>query len=121
MLFVFRRRTTARNRSSTKARATELLRELKKQDIVGIFLLVAGCALFLLPIPLEIRGVAYYDTAGVITPTAIGAVLLICFFVWELRFAKRPFLEKRLLTNISILGCMASKQNLRCLLLCRLD
>lgn len=109
MLFVFRRRTVSRVAPGEKFRATAFLKELKEIDIAGLFLLVVGSALFLLPIPLETRGVDYYDTVAVITPTAVGAFMLIMFFVWEVRFAKKPLFERRLLTNPSVLGCLASE------------
>ena len=110
MLFVSRRRTALRALPGEVSRAAAFHKEVGKQDWIGLFLLVAGCALLLLPIPLETLGVDYYDTATVIAPTAVGAVVLIVFIVWEARLAKNPFLSPRILRNGTVLGCMASKQ-----------
>lgn len=114
MLFVFRRRLVSQIRPATNSRATAFLKALRHIDITGLFLIIVGSALFLFPIPLESRGVDYYDTVSVITPTTIGAVTLIVFVIWELRFAKKPLFESRLLTNPSVLGCMASKHRNHC-------
>lgn len=109
MLFVFRRRIVSQLRPVRNSRATAFFKALRDIDLIGLFLIIVGSALFLFPIPLESRGVDYYDTVAVITPTTIGAVILIVFVVWELRFAKNPLFERRLLTNPSVIGCMASK------------
>ncbi len=110
MLFILRRRSQSRYRqTTTKSRATSFLKVLNELDPLGLFLLIVGCAMLLLPITLESRGVDYYDSAAVIAPTVVGALLLVAFVIWELRFAKKPFLEPRILRNPSILGCMASE------------
>lgn len=118
MLFISRRRAARLAGPGQASRSTAFHKEFKEQDWLGLFLLVAGCALLLLPVPLETRGVEFYDTAAVIAPTTIGAVVLVAFVVWEAWVAKNPFLNPRILRNKTVVGCMASKWMLLLLFFC---
>jgi hypothetical protein len=89
------------------ARARQTLTSLLHEDLIGIFILVAGLCLFLLPIPLEQGGVSQYASARLVVPTVIGFLITVAFVFWELRFAKRPLLPVEVFTNrtlVSVLG-----------------
>ena len=80
-----------------------------KQDLIGIFILVAGICLFLLPIPIKQANAEDLGSATVIAPTVIGFVLLLLFPVWEMKYAKYPLMPLRILKNRTVVGCFLCK------------
>ncbi|KAM0424807.1 hypothetical protein ACHAPT_009863 [Fusarium lateritium] len=82
----------------------ELWKLILEQDIVGVALLAAASAMTLLPIPLETGGVDKYVSPGILTPTILGAILAMVFFVWEARFAKYPLFPQKVLLSRNFYG-----------------
>ena len=78
-------------------------------DIVGIILLTAGLACFLLPFSVSGASVAAtWSQAYVIVLIIIGPLCLIAWVVWSLRFARHPILNLRLLRDRTVAGgCLA--------------
>ena len=80
-------------------------------DVVGLFLLITGLALFLLPFSLfPYQGLTLseqWSSALVLSMLIIGFVLIICFVVWEWKFAPVTFIPFHLLKDRTILGCSA--------------
>jgi hypothetical protein len=77
-------------------------------DIVGLFLLVSGLAVFLLPFSLfPYQGATLdeqWSSALVVSMIVIGFVTLIVFVVWEWKFAPVTFIPFHLLRDRTVLG-----------------
>lgn len=78
-------------------------------DIFGLFLLISGLALFLLPFSLyPYQGATLneqWSSPLVLSMLIIGIVLIIGFIVWEWKFAPVTFIPFHLLKDRTILGC----------------
>lgn len=115
MLFIAARRLRRLQTPSASSATQRILKALRKQDPIGIALLVVGIAMLLLPIPLDTKGVASYAKATNLVPTVLGVVVLAVFGVWEARFARNPLLPHRIFRNLSAMSALLSKQSLRIL------
>ncbi|GJD02080.1 siderophore iron transporter mirB [Colletotrichum higginsianum] len=76
-------------------------------DVVGLFLVTAGFALFLLPFNLYQRQPELWRSPKIIAMITIGGSLLVAFALWERFFAPVKYLPWGLLTNRTILGACA--------------
>ncbi|KAI5270528.1 MFS general substrate transporter [Aureobasidium subglaciale] len=80
-------------------------------DIVGVFLLVAGFVLFLLPFSLATSVAGQWKSASIISMLVIGFVILCLFPVWERFGASKPFLPWIRLKDRTVFGsvlCISS-------------
>lgn len=76
---------------------------LSRIDWVGGGLSISGMLLFMMG--LQWGGYNYpWVSVHVLVPLLLGAVLVLCFFVWEARFAKYPMFPKRLKQEPRILA-----------------
>ncbi|KAK4090936.1 hypothetical protein Purlil1_4516 [Purpureocillium lilacinum] len=107
ILFLFKRKSKHCS-ATVGSQKRQLWTHLREQDLFGILLLTAGIALFLLPIPLEQGGISQYASARLITPTALGFLLLLLLVVWEFKFARNPVIPRRVLSQRTIASVMAS-------------
>jgi hypothetical protein len=71
---------------------------------LGVFLLIAGFTLLLLPLTLAESQPHKWQSASIITMIVIGGVLIIVFAVWERFFAPKPFMPYHLLTSRTVIG-----------------
>lgn len=77
-------------------------------DVMGLLLLSAVIALILIPLTLAATAKSHWHNASIIAMITVGCVCLVAFPFWEStpRFAPRPFLSLRLLTNRNVIaGC----------------
>lgn len=78
-------------------------------DVFGLFLLVSGLALFLLPFSLfPYQGATLdeqWSSPLVVSMLVIGVVILIAFTIWEWKFAPVTFIPFHLLRDRTVLGC----------------
>ena len=73
-------------------------------DLVGLVLLGTSVALILLPLTLSQTAKGGWDNASMIAMLVIGVVILFVFIVWDTRFARRPIVPTRFLTNRAFIG-----------------
>ncbi|KAG5950414.1 hypothetical protein E4U53_005115 [Claviceps sorghi] len=73
-------------------------------DIVGVFLLLAGFVLFLLPFTIAASSEDTWRSAHIIAMLVLGFVLIVGFAVWERLGAKSPFVPWHLLRHRNVLG-----------------
>nr|ODN94626.1 siderophore iron transporter MirB [Cryptococcus depauperatus CBS 7855] len=71
---------------------------------VGVFLLAAGLAIFLLPFSLAASSTNEWQTPHIIVLLVVGLLCLTAFGIVERWFSPRPFIPYALLTNRSVLG-----------------
>lgn len=76
-------------------------------DMVGLLLISAGLALFLLPFNIYTRQADGWRSPLIISLLVIGLLLLIAFAVWEKNFAPVRFLPYELLTDRTVVGACA--------------
>lgn len=78
-------------------------------DIFGLFLIITGLALFLLPFSLfPYQGSTLseqWSSALVLSMLILGFVIIIAFVIWEWKFAPVTFIPFHLLKDRTILGC----------------
>ena len=78
-------------------------------DVFGLFLLIAGLAVFLLPFNLfPYQGLTLneqWSSPLVVSMLVIGFVTIIAFGIWEWKFAPVTFIPFRLLRDRTIAGC----------------
>jgi hypothetical protein len=72
--------------------------------VLGIFLLAAGLALFLLPFSLYSYQPSGWDSALVVSMIVIGGLLMVLFAVYEKFWAPKTFIPYDLLTDRTVLG-----------------
>lgn len=80
-----------------RANSKDLSRKeiLKRIDYVGGILSISGMLLFMMG--LQWGGYNYpWTSAHVLVPLLLGALLVVCFFVWEGWFASHPMFPTRL-------------------------
>ncbi|KAG9661145.1 MFS general substrate transporter, partial [Aureobasidium melanogenum] len=75
-------------------------------DVVGVFLLVAGFVLFLLPFSLATSIAGKWKSASIICMLVIGFVILCLFPVWERFGASKPFLPWERLKDRTVFGAV---------------
>jgi MFS family permease len=73
-------------------------------DIVGLFLIAGGLALFLLPFSLYSYQTNGWRSALVISMVVIGGLMLIAFGLYEKYLAPKTFIPWSLLTNRTVIG-----------------
>ncbi|OCT47555.1 Siderophore iron transporter mirB [Cladophialophora carrionii] len=73
-------------------------------DLMGLFLLSAGVAFFLLPFNLYTQQAKGWNSAIIICFLVLGIVLLIGFGVWERFFAKKSFIPWKLMHDRTVIG-----------------
>jgi hypothetical protein len=78
-------------------------------DVIGLLLISAGLAFFLLPFNLYTVEAKGWNSALIICCLVFSIVLLIAFAIWERFFAKVSFIPWRLLRDRTVLGaCLLS-------------
>lgn len=78
-------------------------------DIIGLFLICAGLALFLLPFSLYSYQKDQWKSAMIIAMIIIGGLLIIAFAVWERYFAPVTFIPYELLADRTVFAaCILS-------------
>lgn len=86
-----------------------LLYYCEQFDAIGLLLLSAGTALFLLPFNLYTIQARGWNSPLVISMLVIGIVLILAFIIWEARFARKTFIPYTLLKDRTVLGaCILS-------------
>lgn len=73
-------------------------------DIPGVFLFAAGLTIFLLPFTLATHAPNGWASDYIIAMIVVGFVLLCAFVVYELWFARTPFLNHRFLTDRTVIA-----------------
>ncbi|KAN0110811.1 siderophore iron transporter mirB [Hyaloscypha variabilis] len=73
-------------------------------DVVGIFLIAGGLALFLLPFSLYSYQANGWRSALVISMIVIGGLMLVAFGLYEKYFAPKTFIPWGLLTDRTVMG-----------------
>lgn len=73
-------------------------------DVVGLFFLMGGLALFLLPFSLYSYQAKGWESAMIIAMLVIGFVMLLCFVIWEKFYARVTFIPYQLLTDRTVLS-----------------
>lgn len=73
-------------------------------DLVGLLLISAGLALFLLPFSLYQRQANGWRSAMIFCMIIFGGLLLIAFGVWERFYAPKKFIPWELLTDRTVFG-----------------
>jgi MFS family permease len=78
-------------------------------DAFGLFLIIAGLALFLLPFSLYSYQANGWRSAMIIAMIVIGGLLCIAFVIWERFYAPKTFIPYKLLADRTVLGaCILS-------------
>ncbi|KIW91342.1 uncharacterized protein Z519_08238 [Cladophialophora bantiana CBS 173.52] len=78
-------------------------------DAIGLLLMSAGFALFLLPFDLYTLQAKGWDSALVISMLVLGVVLIITFVIWEKFFVSTTFMPYSLLLDRTVFGaCILS-------------
>lgn len=72
--------------------------------VLGVFLLCAGLALFLLPFSIAASAADQWRSPHIIVMLVIGFVLLIAFAVVEKWFTPKPFIPYALLSDRTVIG-----------------
>jgi MFS family permease len=72
---------------------------LRKVDWIGLSVLVVGLGCFLTPFNFYQRWEEGWAAPAIFVPIAIGCILFVAFFVWEIKYTKRPLISYRLLAN----------------------
>lgn len=86
-----------------------LLYYCEQFDAIGLLLLSASTALFLLPFNLYTIQARGWNSPLVISMLVIGIVLILAFIIWEARFARKTFIPYTLLKDRTVLGaCILS-------------
>ncbi|KAK0724543.1 major facilitator superfamily domain-containing protein [Lasiosphaeris hirsuta] len=73
-------------------------------DVVGLFLITAGLALFLLPFSIYHHQAEQWKSPLIIAFIVVGGVLIIGFAFWEKYFARVTFIPYELLMDRTVLG-----------------
>lgn len=71
-----------------------VLHHFEAADTIGLLLLGGAFALLLLPMTLYNQLPGGWNNKGIIIMFVFGAVLMIAFGVWELKFCKKPLMSK---------------------------
>ncbi|TID25777.1 hypothetical protein E2P81_ATG03565 [Venturia nashicola] len=103
LLFYQRRCKTASRKWEHKT--ISFYRFCSQLDLGGVFLLVAGSAMFLLPFSLSSTTPKKWKTPWVIALIVVGSLTLSCLVFYESRMAKNPILPPKYLRNTSIVLC----------------
>ncbi|OCH87436.1 drug:h+ antiporter [Obba rivulosa] len=82
----------------------KIWRFTEQLDLVGLALLGAAVALILLPLTLSQTAKGGWNNGSMVAMLVVGVVLLGVFAVWDLRFASRPVIARRFLSNIAVVA-----------------
>lgn len=72
---------------------------LDEIDALGLLLLGFGWALLLLPFSLKTYAIGGWKNPSLIAMMVVGGVLLICYVIYEIKWAKMPSAPRRLVFN----------------------
>jgi MFS family permease len=76
-------------------------------DFPGLLLLVAGMSLVLTPLSLTgSLNPGRWKEASFIAMIVLGAILFASFVVWDVKFAKRPYIPARMMNRTVIAACL---------------
>ncbi|KDN46979.1 MFS general substrate transporter [Tilletiaria anomala UBC 951] len=75
----------------------------KEVDVIGLFLIVTGWLLILLPLQLYSRAPQGWSTSYIIAMLVIGGCCLIATAVWEAFFSPRPIIRRTYIFNKNVL------------------
>ncbi|PIL29490.1 MFS general substrate transporter [Ganoderma sinense ZZ0214-1] len=75
-------------------------------DLVGLVLLGAAVALILLPMTLAQRAKGSWSNPSMVAMFILGWILLPVFALWDIKYAKRPVIARRFLSNRTVV-CVA--------------
>ncbi|KAM3470578.1 hypothetical protein MY8738_009693 [Beauveria namnaoensis] len=76
-------------------------------DFPGLILLVAGMSLVLTPLALTgSLNPGRWKEASFIAMIVVGAILFASFVVWDVKFAKRPYIPARMMNRTVIAACL---------------
>lgn len=104
-----KRRGLIRIQSSRRTLGQSLLHYSREFDVIGLFFLSAGLALFLLPFNIYSRQELGWRSPIVICFLVFGLLLMLAFVVWERFFAPVKFIPYSLLMDRTVLGaCVLS-------------
>ncbi|KAL2421130.1 Siderophore iron transporter mirA [Exophiala dermatitidis] len=74
-------------------------------DLVGAILLTAGLALTLVPLSITGSNNSHkWGDASTISMIVIGVILLAVFFVWDTRYAQKPFVPYRMIRERTVIA-----------------
>lgn len=97
------------NRDSGRNVLQSLLRYCREFDAIGLLLISAGVALFLLPFNLYALQGRGWSSPLIISMLVVGIVLMLVFVVWEKFFAPVCFIPYKLLLDRTVAGaCLLS-------------
>ncbi|KXN73063.1 MFS general substrate transporter [Conidiobolus coronatus NRRL 28638] len=68
-------------------------------DWAGIVLLTSGLSCVLIPFSFVVRETDGWASPAIFVPIILGALILIAFILWEVKYAKHPLITRRLLNN----------------------
>lgn len=91
-------------RNSGRTAVQSIFHYAREFDAIGLLLLSAGVALFLLPFNLYSFQGRGWSSPLVISMLVIGLVLMIAFVIWEVYFASVQFFPYKLLRDRTVLG-----------------
>ncbi|KAM3500248.1 hypothetical protein MY10362_006572 [Beauveria mimosiformis] len=97
--------------SATKAYSSKLKQTCQlfwtEIDFPGLLLLVAGMSLVLTPLSLTgSLNPGRWKEASFIAMIVLGAILFASFVVWDVKFAKRPYIPARMMNRTVIAACL---------------
>lgn len=96
-------------RASGRTAMQSLVHYCREFDAIGLFLISAGVALFLLPLNLYTMQARGWHSPLVITMLVVGILFMIAFVIWEKYFAAITFMPHSLLLDRTVLGaCLLS-------------
>ncbi|KUJ15350.1 MFS general substrate transporter [Mollisia scopiformis] len=91
-------------RESGRTTCQSIVYYTREFDALGLFLISAGVAFFLLPFNLYYQQAKGWRSALIISFLVVGILLLIAFVVWEAFFASISFFPFALLRDRTVLG-----------------
>lgn len=91
-------------RKSGRTPLQSVLHYCREFDAVGLILLSAGVALFLLPFNLYAFQGRGWSSPLVVSMLVVGIVLMIAFVIWERFFAPVGFIPSKLLLDRTVIG-----------------
>ncbi|KAJ6447247.1 siderophore iron transporter mirA [Purpureocillium lavendulum] len=75
-------------------------------DLLGLVLLVAGLSLILIPVSLTGSfNPGRWREGGFIAMLVVGVVCFLCFLVWDIRYAKKPYIPAHMANRTVIVAC----------------
>ncbi|WWC63938.1 uncharacterized protein I303_106544 [Kwoniella dejecticola CBS 10117] len=75
-------------------------------DVLGLLLMGFAWAMLLLPFTLYASAKNHWKNPSLIAMFVVGGILMICFTIWELKYAKHPIMPRRILNRSLICSCV---------------